>query len=368
MDKLPPLRFAQSEDRDFHRAIMGDAQSYLAERNDHRFADRNMILRTGFILALSIVFYLLSLMQAHALAFAGSYFVFIMLSMLLNITAHHDASHNVFFKRAWANRLLSRVATLPMGVDPDYWRVRHAEFHHLYANVEHYDLDTEENGFLRQSPFQRHWSYMRYQHLYWPLIAALSLPYIAWVFDWSDRLGKTPLVNKSVLKGKKGWGIFLGSKILHFTLVLIVPIWVCGANGIGWGTVLLIYFFSQMLSSLIVVVLILGTHWAEAKFYDVPESGTLSHGWYHHNFATSCDWHTSPDFLYYFLGGLNLHLTHHLFPNWNHRHYRALAKIIEKRAVEYGMPYRCVSYTELFKLQQAFLKSMGRGDTYHSEP
>ena len=59
-------------------------------------------------------------------------------------------------------------------------------------------------------------------------------------------------------------------------------------------------------------------------------------------------------------GGLNYHLTHHLFPGWNHRHYPALAAILAELAPRYAMDYRCIGYRELLQQQQRFLRSMGQ--------
>ena len=59
------------------------------------------------------------------------------------------------------------------------------------------------------------------------------------------------------------------------------------------------------------------------------------------------------------MGGLNLHLTHHLFPTYSHRHYPALAAIVERLAARHGLPYRCLSYGALLGAQYRFLKSMG---------
>jgi linoleoyl-CoA desaturase len=201
---------------------------------------------------------------------------------------------------------------------------------------------------------------MRYQHLYWPLIAALSLPYIALVFDWSDRLGKTPLAAEGVLAGRKGWAVFIASKLCHILVVLVIPLVVCQQHGIGWQTVLIAYLLSQMLASLLVVFLLLGTHWAQAEFYAVPAGSQMPQGWYRHNFATACDWETSPKWLHHLTGGLNYHLTHHLFPGWNHRHYPALAAILAELAPRYGMDYRCIGYRELLQQQQRFLRAMGQ--------
>ena len=191
-------------------------------------------------------------------------------------------------------------------------------------------------------------------------IAALSLPYIALVFDWSDRLGKTPLVTKDVLPGRKGWAMFIAGKLCHLLLVLVIPLVVAQQNGIGWQTVLIAYLISQMLASLLVVFLLLGTHWAQAEFYAVPAGSQMPQGWYRHNFATACDWETSPKSLHHLTGGLNYHLTHHLFPGWNHRHYPALAAILAETAARHGMDYRCIGYRELLRQQQRFLRAMGQ--------
>ena len=59
---------------------------------------------------------------------------------------------------------------------------------------------------------------------------------------------------------------------------------------------------------------------------------------------------------------LNLHLTHHLFPGWHHRHYPALAKIIAALATEHGLNYRYIGYRQLLREQQDFLRKMGNGE------
>lgn len=357
-ESLLPLRFPAAGEQAFHNDLKRAAHACLS--GDHRYADAAGLTKAVLLLALCAGFYALSLLQYQLWSYSLCYFLFVIMGMLLNVNVNHDASHNAFLRTPWANRLVGRVVTLPLGVDPDYWRSRHVDFHHVYANVEHYDLDTEENGFFRQTPFQRWRPYMRYQHLYWPLIAALSLPYIAWIFDWSDRLDKTPLREKRLLAGSGGWTVFVVSKLLHLALVLVVPMIVCHLHGIGWGWVLLVYSISQMCASLLVVFLLLGTHWAQAEFYPVPTGDCMPHGWYRHNFATSCDWKPGLSWIEHLTGGLNYHLTHHLFPGWHHRHYPALAMAVAEVAQRHGMAYRCISYRELLAQQRQFLRRMGQ--------
>ncbi|CNB45521.1 fatty acid desaturase family protein [Yersinia similis] len=357
---LAPLHYPQTDEQPFHQQLQQAARDYLASQGEHHYADGGQWLKALVLLTLCVLFYALSLTVSQAWLFFLSYFLFVTMGMLLNVNVNHDASHNTFSRHPRLNRLIGRLVTLPLGVDPDYWRVRHVVYHHRYANVEQYDLDTEENGFFRQSPFQQWRHHMRYQHLYWPLIAALSLPWIAWVFDWSDRLDKTPLRQEKLLRGWQGWAMFILSKIGHLLLVLVIPLLVGQQNGIPWWVVILAYWLSQMFASLLVVFLLLGTHWADAEFFQAPSDHVMPHGWYHHNFATACDWVTSSRGLHHLTGGLNYHLTHHLFPHWHHRHYPALAEIIGTLAAKHGMNYRCISYRELMACQRQFLRGLGQ--------
>ena len=363
---LPPLRYAELGDTpsaDFHRTLAVRARRYLVERGDHRYADGARLLKAAGLAAACVGAYVLSLQQTSATGFAAAYVTAIFLCMLLNVDVNHDASHDVFLRSRRLNRLVSRLVTVLLGIDPDYWRVRHVAFHHLYPNIAPHDLDIEENGIFRQTPFQRWRPYMRYQHRYWPLIAALSLPWIAWVFDWRDHLGRTPLHDRKLLRGARGWGVFLASKLAHLTLALLLPSLMLAEHGIGWPVVLACYLLAQMGASLLVVFLLLGTHWAQASFHEAPAGGRLAQDWYTHNFATACDWQPTPRWLQWGTGGLHLHLTHHLFPGWHHRHYEALAPIVAQTAAEFGLPYRCLSYRELMQAQQTFLKHLGATPT-----
>ena len=115
-------------------------------------------------------------------------------------------------------------------------------------------------------------------------------------------------------------------------------------------------------ASCVLVALILGTLWAEVEFFK-PSRRVLERDWYEHSFRIACDWSPRPAALSHSMGGLNYHLTHHLFPTWSHRHYRQLAAIVADVASRHGLCYRELNYTQLIASQQDFLKSMGRMST-----
>lgn len=351
---------ADGPEADFHRLVRARARHYLQTRNDHRFADRGQLLKLSLLGFGMLGSYGLSLLQSTAAGFAICYIVSILCCMLLNINVNHDAAHDALMRSRRTNQLIGRMVTVLLGIEPMYWRERHVVFHHRYPNIERLDLDTEENGVFRQSPYQAWKPHMRYQHWYWPLVASLSLPWIVWVFDWRDRLGKTPLRERGLLPGARGWLVFLGAKAAHFTLALAIPLLLARSHGVSGSIILISYIAAQMLGSLMLVFLLLGTHWAQARFHPYPANGQIADGWYAHNFATACDWRPALRGLQGLMGGLNLHLTHHLFPGWHHRHYDALARIVAQTAAECHLPYRCIGYRELLRAQQDFLRTMGQ--------
>ncbi|AVG17404.1 acyl-CoA desaturase [Chromobacterium vaccinii] len=351
------LRFRSSAELPFRIDLQRAAQSYLAERGEHRFADWRVGLKGAALAALSLACYVLALRATTMWSFAPAYIAAIVMAMLLAINTLHDAAHGALFRNARLNQWLTRAASLPMGIDADIWTRRHVRLHHTYPNVDGYDLDIEPNPFLRQTPFQDWSPQFRYQHRYWPLVAALSLPYLCWYGDWLDLLGKSKLLQYNSQPIPAG-GFLLG-KLGHLVLLLALPWYCLSAGAIGWGGLLLCYLAGLMAASCFLVAMILGTHWAEVEFFR-PEGEEMPHTWHEHQFLTCCDWQPRPRALGHLLGGLHLHLTHHLFPAYSHRHYPALARIVKEQARRHGLPYRCIGYQGLWRAQQNFLRGMGR--------
>ncbi len=374
MKPLAPLKFRRdAADEALGRALREDAKLMLAQTGDHRWADGWLLLKAVLLALVAAAMYGLALTAHTAMAFVAWFCGFFFVSMLCAMNVLHDAAHGAVFRRGWLNRLVMRMVAVPMGIDTTFWTIRHVHFHHNYANVEGHDLDIEPNAFLRQTPFHPWHPRYRHQHVHWPLVAALSLPYLIWYADSLDRLGRTPVLAHvgsgaaSGAQGVSGWLVFLGFKALHVVLCLGLPAYMLHTHGLAWWLAPLAYLPGLMLASFVLVALILGTHWAEVKFYQVAqgkeseEGAAMPHSWHAHAYLTSCDWTPVPQRLGYWLGGLNWHLTHHLYPTVSHRHYPALANAAARQGEAHGLPYRNLRYGELFASQQRFLKAMGRG-------
>lgn len=359
---LPRPSFAPSTRSSFADELHEQARAYLQRNGDHRYASAATAWKAAALAMLTGALFIASLHASNGVAFIVAFLAFSVSAVLLSMNVSHDAAHGALFRSRALNATAARLVTISLGIEPVYWRVRHVRYHHPNANIEHCDLDTAANAFLRQTPFQPWYPQFRFQQYYWPVIAALSMSYIAWVYDWSDRLGVTPLSNDRPLPGLGGWLCFVGSKLAHLFLCLAIPLCIAGPKA-GYGAVVSGYLLGQMVASGILLTMILGTHWAGTRFYDVSDGTPLPHTREEHIFLTCCDWTPRPRFLGSLMGGLvgglNLHLTHHLFPAYSHRHYPALASIVEQLAARHGLRYRCLSYGALLGAQYRFLKSMG---------
>ena len=354
------LRYTNMPEEPFVTELKQKSQAYFAVHSDYRHADKWLLLKGLGVVVCAVLAYMALLFSQDVLQLWLAYGVLMLATMLLAVNVLHDAAHRTLVRSIFWNRLINRVVSLPLGIDPDYWTVRHVRYHHTYPNVEGLDLDIEPNPFLRQTPFQRYAPHFRYQYLYWPLIAALSMLYINWIFDWSDRLGKTALKNENVLRGFAGWALFVSSKLAHLILIVWIPIQLLSAHGVSVWMVVGAYVASQMMASFFVVALILGTHWAQVEFFQPNPSGVMPHSWRMHTLRTAVDWMPKWHWLGYWTGGLNLHVTHHLFPRVSHRHYPALAHILAKIAHDFDVPYRQIDYSTLLHLQKQFLQEMGQ--------
>lgn len=375
MKRLPLLRFRPSNETPFWRELKDEVQAALAANGDHRHFDAASWLKAGLLAAGSLAAFVLAMSTTRTGAFAAAYIAFLFLAMMLGMNLLHDASHRAVSSSDAMNRFWRRLVALPIGIDSDIWSVRHVRYHHTYANIDGYDLDTDPNPFLRQTPHQAWAPQYRFQHLHWPVVAALSLPYLVWYSDFLDRFGKTPLADDRVLPGVGGWVWFFSAKLTHVGLVIALPAWLL-ADQVSLATVIGCYLAGQMLASCFLVAMVLGTHWSGVEFFLPPPGGRFGHTFQEHVFRTACDWTARlpqplPRWIGAWLGGLNWHLTHHLFPGHAHRHYAVLAPIVARVAARHGLSYRDLGYGELLSAQQRFLKTMGApppAATYSKHP
>ncbi len=266
-------------------------------------------------------------------------FGFASLSVIYNIG--HDASHQALFERRWLNRVFAYAFNL-VGSNAYTWHLTHDRIHHTYPNVARVDGDIERPApMLRISPAVPWRPYHRYQWLYAPLLYLLISLFGVTLRDFKDlRLVR----NDNAVPGlfvdhpPREYAILFASKLFYFGYTLGVPTLVLD---VSFARILAVFVGVHLLMGAVLAVSLIPVHASDLNAFDhLDPDGRVPRDWAHHAFATSTDFAKDNRLITAFLGGLNTHVIHHLFPGISHVHYPRLIPILEEVAREHGIAYR----------------------------
>jgi linoleoyl-CoA desaturase len=247
----------------------------------------------------------------------------------------HDAGHGAYSDRPWINRLLALALDL-LGGSSYIWARKHNSIHHSYANITGHDDDIDLGFFGRLSPYQKRLPFHRLQQFYlWGLYGLLP---IRWQLYDDFHKVLTGRIGGQRLARPKGWDLvtFVGGKVAFFILALVIPLllhplWV----------VLLSYLVASWVQGVALAVVFQLAHCVEEASFPLPraDTGRMEAAWAVHQVETTVDFARGNRVLSWFIGGLNLQIEHHLFPQVCHVHYRALAPLVEETCREFGLRY-----------------------------
>jgi len=251
----------------------------------------------------------------------------------LIIQLGHDASHGSVSSKGWINRLTLFAVFSVVGVDSTLWRDRHIRLHHQVVNLPGTGIDADSVKFLRLAPDKPwHWWHLL-QPLYGPPLLAIGHLHLVWIEDMLSYF-------TGPARTLKGDLLFAAHKVVHVLLFLAIPMLVLHPNLLH---LTLGYLLASGLIAIFFVLLVVGTHVSDLAAFPAPrESGEVAHDWATHQIVTSVDWMPTNRIAALITGGANAHVAHHLFPGLNHRHAAMASSIIERTAMEYGVPY-CVT-------------------------
>lgn len=353
------IRFAMPSNPEFYRTLRARVSRYLEKTEKGRFADRSLLVKATFYLALVVGAYVLMLVRGDAMERALFYgMVYGVGTLLLAINLGHDAAHNSVSGRRWVDRLILTVSFIPLGVDSYLWQMRHVKSHHAFPNVNGCDIDIDSNAFLRLSPNHPRRSYQRYQHFYAPFIFWLVNLHTVFVQD-IQYLFKKRLANLTDIKHPaSAYALFGLCKTAYIGLTFGLPIVLLP---FPWWQVVIGAVLVSFVSSMLFVYMLIGTHFADlAKFPQVQPNGQIDHDWATHALVTSVDWNPNSRLAMFVAGGANTHAAHHLFPQVSHTHYRAISKIIQWTAAEFRVPYNVTGLPNMIRSHFRFLRQMAR--------
>ena len=216
----------------------------------------------------------------------------------------------------------------------------------------------DEKPVLRFSPSHRKKSFMKYQHLYAPIL--YSLYFIVWIY-----IKDFIYLNKKKLANLKNqsypfWYTIevLVWKLVHIFFIIILPYYLLGFN---ISQILWAYFLMTVVASNVFIYTLVTTHFTiETAFPLANQQGELPYHFAEHQLMVSMDYHPTHFLSSFLFGGFNSHAAHHLFPNLPHTIYPKVTPIIVEKASKYNYQYNVLSLLEAIFSHFRYLKKLGR--------
>jgi linoleoyl-CoA desaturase len=340
-------------DTGFHQALRTRVQQHLEATGQAAQDLPAIYLKTAVLFTWLSASYILLVFVAEGPWQAVPLAVSLALAIAgVGFNVQHDGSHGSYSAKPAVNKLMARSLDL-LGGSSFVWQRKHNVLHHTWPNVEGVDDDIDTGSLARLSPGQPRRAYHRFQHFYmWPLYCFLA---VKWQLHDDFRTVVRGSMSGRPFPRPRGTEllVFLGGKLVFFSLafglpLLLHPLW----------TVLGAYLLVAAVAGLTLSVVFQLAHCVpEAE--TGPELGT----WAARQVQASVDFARDSRLLNWYVGGLNLQIEHHLFPQISHPHYPALAPIVEATCREFGVRYTAhptlaAAVTAHFRQ----LRALGRSD------
>ncbi|MDP5168752.1 MAG: acyl-CoA desaturase [Bacteroidia bacterium] len=342
----------------FSAVLRDRVNDYFSTRS--KYADWRMVTKMVIVTMILVGTYvaIISGQFSHMAMLGLAMFYGLMVPVFL-FNVGHDASHGAFSSNKKVNECLNYSWNL-MGTSSYLWTLKHNVSHHAYTNVAGGDVDIDQGFFFRFHPFTPRKKHHRYQHLYAPLLYGIWSLYFQFFREF-ELMTLKKIGNRSFSgHPRREWIILIVTKLVYVGYALMIPFLVLD---LLWWELLIGFVAMHLVAgnftifSLVSAHINFGTH-----FHEPDEDGAIDGNWSEHQLESTIDFASNNRFLSGMLGGLNLHVCHHLLPQICHIHYFDLTKIIRETAQEFDLDYKNVSYWRIIKGHLAFLKMLGRED------
>ncbi len=341
-------------------------QTELRRRVEESFKTAGRPQRDCWQIYLKAAVILVSFVALYVLLvfFAQNWWQGLILAVLLGLATggigfniQHDGGHRAFSRREWVNRVMASTLDV-IGGSSYVWRWKHAVIHHTYVNIPGYDTDIDVGGLACLSPHHPRHAFHRWQHLYiWPFYGMLT---VKWHLINDFRYIITGRVGPHHFPRPRGWElvVFIGGKVVFASLAFAVPmlfhpVWV----------VLFYYAVAALVLGMAMSLVFQVPHVVEHSDFPLPLPGTerMETPWAVHQVRVTTDFNRHNPVVTWALGGLNLHMEHHLFPTISHVNYPAISDIVKETCREFGVEYKeHKSFTEGVVSHFRWLRQMGR--------
>lgn len=335
------VRYKTDEDDDgFSKEVQRRVYNYFKENNISQYATTTSLVKGLFGFSIWGLLYaslVLNLMNSNLILLFIVYLGIGLTNVFLAFNVVHDACHNAMSEKRTINRLFGYTMNFVGGNGYLFARTHRA--HHGFVNVAGIDNTLETHGAFRFTPHEPWQPKHKWQYLYAPMLYLFT--YIHWVFvkdfKWfftEENIGN----DKQVKHPTSEYIILFASKLLYFTITLVIPI---VTLPIPWWIILLAWINMHLIPGLVITLLFQVTHiYSGSSFPQPDETGTIQNNYFKHILETTTDYSRESKFVAWITGGMNIHIAHHFFPQINHTHYQPVTTIIKQTAEDFGLIYQ----------------------------
>lgn len=356
----------QQETDNFYSTLRIRINDYFKNNNLQKQDDPGMYLKTIIQLTLWAGIYACMLSNYfHGWSLFILQLAFHFTMFLMSVGIAHDGSHSSYSKHPWLNRIMYRVFDL-IGINSHMWEYNHNLSHHYVPNIPLYDSAIDSFGLFRFHPRAKYHSFHRYQHIYIFFLYALSTLFKIFFLDFFS-FARKRIGNMEVSKHSIRDILYLViTKIVVISYTLIIPILVI--NVPAWQ-IICGFIAGNIIMGITLGAVFQVTHLSNSTLFVEPDKeGMIHNSFSRHILATTADFSVDNKIITWISGGLNLHVTHHLFPKISQVHLPALTKIVGKTAKEFNISY--IAHPSVFTAIRShlqLLKKLGKQEEY-TEP
>lgn len=344
----------------FYKSINEAADQYFDGQKLSRTGNWKLYSKTIILISAAVAVYLLILFVSMPVIITISLsLLFGFISACIGFNVMHDANHGSYSSKKWINNTLGLTMNA-LGGNSFIWKYKHNILHHTYPNVDGMDDDIAKSPLIRMCETQPWFPAHRLQHIYTPVLYALSS--LIWVLFQDFEKYFRPKLSNTTIASKMLFAdhvIFWTSKVLYVTFYMLVPILL-----VGWLKWLLFFITLHVGLGLTLAVVFQLAHVVEStEFSHVAHGETkkIENEWAIHQVQTTANFSPGSPVLSWFLGGLNFQVEHHLFPRVSHVHYPALSKIVREKCKEFNLQYNCIpTFSEAVNSHFRTIKMLGR--------
>jgi len=354
-------QFSSEINSNFAKTLKSRVNSYFNDNNISKGANTLMVLKT--ISALGI--YLLPFIVFLTLQISYLPLAFLLWAVMgfgkafIGMAVMHDSLHGSFSKKQSTNRLVA-LCTWLVGVDPKNWKIQHNVLHHSFTNIEDADEDIEPRFIFRFSPHQPRLAIQKYQHLY--ALFFYGLGTLIWV-TVKDFIKSFKYKKEGLIKSGMPFYLHLTQiiirKAFYFSFFLALPsLW----TGYPFWMVALMFLTMHIVAGSILTFTFQCAHVMDTSEFVQSDDGIIHDNRLAHQLKTTANFGMNSKLLFWFTGGLNHQIEHHLFPHICHIHYRKISGIVQSTAKEYNLPYHTQpTLASAISQHLNMLKSLGSG-------